>query len=947
MLDIQEYLPIMKSIVAVAALFHDVGKANDQFQKKLRSKKVTDDYRHEWLSCCIFSSFVKSCGSEDIDWLNRLSKNDNYSLLAGDVVLIENKFVDLPPVATLVLWLILSHHRLPTTTREDTKPFLYTKINSFQQMVSLIKKSFGYEKHLAKSISFSKGFGFDSLAWRSAMQENASMLLSEQHRFSGLIAVKSFRSAVYYMRLSLMLGDYCASAQWADKGWKSKVRLFANTRDGKLNQKLDEHLIAVAQQATFIVDCLPRFKECAEVVRNIPALQSKSPERFAWQDTVVEEIKQSRAENPSAKHFIINMASTGCGKTFANAKIMQALSSDGTSLRYLLCLGLRSLTLQTGREYRSRVGLGEKEMAVLVGDSSERRLYNKEVDFDEELLDGTLQYADEVLAPVLEILFKSTKNEKKNRAFLAKPVVVATIDHVIRATEVVRGGKWILPFLRLMTSDIVIDEVDDFDQNDLHAVARLVHLAGMLGRNVVISSATVPPDLARALFSSYEAGLHTSFDNGESPIICVWCDEFSSKSSVVCGQNFFVAEHNAFIEKRVARILVAPQKRYCRIVDYDFGKGFCSDYFEAIKNEVVSLHEQNSFAFEGKKISISAIRMANINPCVACAKYLLDAEWGDDTEIRLMVYHSRFPSLLRQRKEEYLDSILCREGDWLNDVFSTDAEIMRHVNSVGKKNILFLVISSPLIELGRDWDFDFGVSEFSSMRSLIQLVGRILRHRFFFKKGIYNISILRYNVLGLKKNELAFLRPGYEISSIYKLFSHDLMNLLPESSFFVNSIPRILKPLSLNAKTHIADLEHLVMQKFADEEGSLGPNGWNDGFTWLTGFSQSYYDFRGGEKQYEVSLCYDDNDSLAFREEWHGHYTKVDFSIKRVGLTEKETERLWLPLDYEDEIDMIADNDKVSLSRQLGKTSIPDGMMFSFEPLYYSDTFGVFKEGIY
>ena len=34
------------------------------------------------------------------------------------------------------------------------------------------------------------------------------------------------------------------------------------------------------------------------------------------------------------------MASTGKGKTIANAKIMQALSKDAQSLRYILALGL-------------------------------------------------------------------------------------------------------------------------------------------------------------------------------------------------------------------------------------------------------------------------------------------------------------------------------------------------------------------------------------------------------------------------------------------------------------------------------------------------------------------------------------------------------------------------------------------------------------------------------
>jgi CRISPR-associated endonuclease/helicase Cas3 len=51
-----------------------------------------------------------------------------------------------------------------------------------------------------------------------------------------------------------------------------------------------------------------------------------------------------------------------------------------------------------------------------------------------------------------------------------------------------------------MSSDLVIDEVDDFDGRDLIAIGRLIHHAGMLGRKVMISSATIAPDLALGFY---------------------------------------------------------------------------------------------------------------------------------------------------------------------------------------------------------------------------------------------------------------------------------------------------------------------------------------------------------------------------------------------------------------------------------------------------------------
>jgi CRISPR-associated endonuclease/helicase Cas3 len=75
--------------------------------------------------------------------------------------------------------------------------------------------------------------------------------------------------------------------------------------------------------------------------------------------------------------FIVNMASTGKGKTIANAKIMQALSKDGQSLRYILALGLRTLTLQTGDSYRHDIGLSNDELAVLIGSKAVQELHHQ------------------------------------------------------------------------------------------------------------------------------------------------------------------------------------------------------------------------------------------------------------------------------------------------------------------------------------------------------------------------------------------------------------------------------------------------------------------------------------------------------------------------------------------------------------------------------------------
>lgn len=125
------------------------------------------------------------------------------------------------------------------------------------------------------------------------------------------------------------------------------------------------------------------------------------------------------------------MASTGKGKTIANAKIMQALSQDGQSLRYVLALGLRTLTLQTGDSYRHDIGLGNDELAILIGSKAVQDLHHQNIKNNqtdelsieeigseslEELLDNELDYDAMPQAEFMNALFPKNQ-EQRNKAF--------------------------------------------------------------------------------------------------------------------------------------------------------------------------------------------------------------------------------------------------------------------------------------------------------------------------------------------------------------------------------------------------------------------------------------------------------------------------------------------------------------------------------------------------
>jgi len=65
-------LPLMTALAALAALLHDLGKATQAFQDRLRNPGLRErnHYRPEWVSVRLFQAFVGS--DHDAQWLQRL-----------------------------------------------------------------------------------------------------------------------------------------------------------------------------------------------------------------------------------------------------------------------------------------------------------------------------------------------------------------------------------------------------------------------------------------------------------------------------------------------------------------------------------------------------------------------------------------------------------------------------------------------------------------------------------------------------------------------------------------------------------------------------------------------------------------------------------------------------------------------------------------------------------
>ncbi len=848
-------------LAALASLLHDLGKACQAFQDRLKPGAAfacePNQYRHEWISLRLFQAFVGDSSSDetwlrrlmaptpadDARWLGQLQR-DGLDAPAYD----DKPLAHLPPLARAVGWLVVTHHRLPVMPSRENGRYRYpgAKVrdgfhaSQLEQVLSKIACDWNelptaIDRSVVKTYwDFPHGLPVTTERWRirAALVSRKLLELSESPDQRDWIGDPY---VMHLSRLALMLADHHYSsltiAQDRESGEKD-YPLFANTdrKTGQYNQPLDEHLLGVEKHAGAVIQALPNFQLQLPRLAHHKGLRKRSEDpNYRWQDRAEDSAASMRERAARQGAFIVNMASTGCGKTLANARIMNALADPVTGMRCVFALGLRALTLQTGHAFRELLHLSNDELAIRVGGAANRELF----EFHERQAERTGSASTQQLLPEdSHVLFEGNdehpllnrlQNDANARSMLAAPLLVCTVDHLTPATESQRGGRQIAPILRLMSGDLVIDEPDDFDLDDLPALARLVHWAGLLGSRVLLSSATLPPALVNGLFCAYQDG-RTWFqrNRGERPcetptVCCAWFDEFDQSQQDCVDSGTFGNAHLAFAEQRHARLGKALVRRRAELVPLAFSskesKVIRGEFASAIREAALKQHARHhSIDVHGdKRVSFGLVRMANIDPMfdVAVALYRIGVPEG--MRIHLCVYHSQFPLLSRSAIEQQLDQALNRRQS--GAVFELP-DIRRRLDSCAERDQIFIVLGSPVTEVGRDHDYDWAVVEPSSMRSLIQLAGRVRRHRSGACDGA-NLMVFASNLRSFERpGEPAFCKPGFEGSNNepeFRLISHNLTTLLTvDERDAIDSRPRIVpRPADQQKPTErLVDLEH-------------------------------------------------------------------------------------------------------------------------------------------
>lgn len=966
-------------LAAIAGLFHDFGKSGALFQAGLKreTQRTFQPFRHEWISVRLFQAFVNT--QTDKQWLARLgllSEEDEpaivQSLQKDNANWSNSPFTTLPPLAQVVAWLILSHHRLPQYSGKNS-PSLLPEANWLTQQLNVSWNALNHQKSDWDEADFKQVWTFpNGTPLRSHTWQNKARQLAK--RAAHAVSLCDFSSldhsfTAHLARLSLMLADHHYSSQAPLVGWQdANYQAWANTdRESKqLKQKLDEHNVGVAHHALLLGRSLPALRRQLPAMTRHKGFRERAQQaRYRWQNRAWDVAESLREASRKQGFFGVNMASTGCGKTFANARIMYALAQEQEGCRFTVALGLRTLTLQTGEALRSRLGLGEDDLAVMIGSSAVRELYEEHSAPDQSSASADdffeqhqyVHYDGVVSQGPLRHLFDS--NDKLSKLVNA-PVLVATIDHLMPATEGVRGGKQIAPMLRLLTSDLVLDEPDDFDIADQHALCRLVNWTGMLGGRVLLSSATLPPALVQALFAAYCSGrVQYQRACGEPGlplnVCCAWFDEDESCSSSLNATEAFYRAHCDFAQRRAKRLPDKKVLRHAEIINVTAAstrpEAAIAAYAQTLHREMVNLHQSHHQSNDnGKTVSLGLVRMANIDPLVAVAQALMNIPSPAGYCIHYCVYHSQHPLAVRSQMEKLLDTAFARHQP---EALWQQPEIRQAVKNDDAQHHLFVVLATSVVEVGRDWDADWGIIEPSSMRSLIQFAGRIQRHRQIVPQKP-NMLILNKNIKALRLQSPAYCKPGFE-SSRFALTSHDLTELVKPQEFrFINAVPRILDGKGKGKAGRLFDslvvLEHVRLWEELLGRGENTPvaaHWWRLPVNW-SGELQQRTPFRRSEPQCQFFLrMEDDDDEPGFMERNEGHAGWKDPGIfKRRELQMADGVAPWVNTDYASVLLALAesrDKELAWVSEKYGEINLRTGDDDDGEPWLWHPLLGVFR----
>ena len=792
---IPDWVRVASLLAKASGKIHDIGKASIRFNKKLRHLAPgADRVRHEWLSV----KLIQAMRGNGRDWEQawKTVKSQETKVVLGRREFAGSDVCAVTGPLEAIDMLVMTHHKFLGTGKlsgERTNPTGSDHVR--EDLPDVNKEQYTPAGKISDSV------------WNDYWAAENRLLQMGQGKTPNY-----WRGVSLFARTALIFADHTVSAinQINPASPATDDKLYANTYrslsnpTGALNQTLDWHLDNVGTRAADLVIrmhgmVLPGLKD-----ESVKAICQHAPSQYEWQNTAAAALQAAVHSlqdeiKDQVPVLVFNIAGTGSGKTRMNVRAACMLRDGQSAPRLSVALNLRSLTLQTGHALRSQLGIDEDELATVIGDETVGKLFRSTqqgdfIDTDENAPepDFICEGEERELPYWLEPLFAQSSN--KQRLVISSPLLVSTIDYLIAAGEPGRQGHHVKAFLRVMSSDLVLDEIDGYDPMALVAVLRLVQVAAMAGRHVICSSATLAMPVAHAVMAAFRSGvaMREAMHGKALGFLCAHIDDvrppevtLMTTDEKTTGQVFEVGYRTRLKAIRQTLNTRSPMRiAVLQKLDRNLTR---KNWFSAVTKGCSRLHDWQGWAFgkTGVKVSFGLVRVANIRTAVTVARHLSSTLSGDDKACKIACYHSADFLISRFHKERRLDYLLSRSMG--NAQIEADAEIQREVEQAvakGCKSLVYIVVATPVEEIGRDHDFDWAVIEPSSAQSIVQTAGRVNRHRMWLITHP-NIAILQFNLRHCQntengQNKAAFVWPGLESikdgDSTHP--SHDMAELL-------------------------------------------------------------------------------------------------------------------------------------------------------------------------
>lgn len=811
------WLEPLALLARVSGLVHDVGKATQHFQGKLvrattktGNKLERDLYRHEWISALFTEhwwSAVEAAGADESAVLSKPFKtffgdpDGDINLLnvsvsgGGRRGAITRAQSPITSIRDALVACVVTHHRLmnPADRMSGNPKGL------------LIAKACG-QKRLQAPGQCKDGFypGGNQTLPEPLLKKLYASTRELQTLFSSSdppISADYFRALTLLSRIALVAGDHEVSGwQYPEidpEGAMQQHAFYANTtrfisNDGgaqsALNQPLDYHLREVGRRAqhwAYILADIEQnlaFQGLSEESRRNLARPSELA-AFSWQDKASCKLRSATGYSDCGS-LVFNLAGTGTGKTLANIKLVNALTPEDRPCRFSVALNLRSLTLQTAEALkRAPVRLKEAEINCLIGDrltKAFRDTLNTDEDDpylsvgnegNQEPLDLAIEMGTDNRAqgPCWLDKWAVTKSKPDQvKAFQATPALISTTDYLVCAGDPSRQGHHVMAALRVASSDLILDEIDGYDPKALVSIARVVMTAALFGRNVIASSATLGEPMMACIAEAFATGIamrQALYQLQALPVQVAFVDDAIDPEVLTIPQKGFLDHVKKAFSARTERLMSVVTSRPARRLGYIHGlsehateeQAFAA-FAEETEKAINQLHDNHSWKDPKSEaqVSFGVIRVAHTKQAIRLARHL-QALSPEATQIYAMAYHGSDLKARRALKEAQLDRMFSRANNAAQPC--EEPEIQRLIRQAGTHQVAFVMVATPVEEVGRDHDFDWAIIEPSSIASIVQMAGRVRRHR----QGPVNkpnVALMERNIKGAAGKSKCFSRPG-------------------------------------------------------------------------------------------------------------------------------------------------------------------------------------------